>query len=115
MRGMKYAALAVILLAGCGEKVNVHIDCITTAAPAVECELHQTKGKSEVEVCWDFTATCANGAVVTAANTCAKVKDGGTAKATIPGDKLVGIDKCGGDKPPTAKVENMTLNGKKPE
>jgi hypothetical protein len=112
---MKYAALALILLAGCSEKVNVHIDCITTAAPAVECELKQTKGKSEVEVCWDFTATCANGALVTAKANCAKVKDGGSTKATITADKLEGIDKCAGDKPPTAKVENMTLNGKKPE
>lgn len=109
---MKYAALAFLLLAGCGEKVLVNVDCITTAAPAVECDVKQTKGKGEVEVCWDFSATCANGAVVKAARTCQKVKDGGTAKATIPADKLDGLDKCAGDQPPTAKVENLTLNGK---
>ena len=112
---MKHAVFAVLLLAGCGEQVNVHIDCITTAAPAVECELKQTKGKSEVEVCWDFSATCANGAVVKAARTCHKVKDGGTEKVTIAADKLDGLDKCGGDRPPTAKVENLTLNGKASE
>jgi hypothetical protein len=111
---MKKHALALILLAGCSENVGVSINCITTAAPAVECELKQTKGKSEVEVCWDFSATCANDAVVKAARTCAKVKDGGTAKAVIPADKLEGLDKCAGDKPPIAKVDNMTLNGKPP-
>lgn len=109
---MKLAPLVLILLAACSENVKVHISCITTAEPSVECELKQTTGKSEVEVCWDFVATCDNGAVVKAERTCQKVKDGGTAKATIPADKLTGVDKCGGSKPPTAKVENMTLNGK---
>lgn len=58
------------LLAGCSEKVNVNVNCVTTAAPSVECELKQTLGKSEVDVCWDFITTCANGAVVKAARTC---------------------------------------------
>jgi hypothetical protein len=40
------------------------------------------------------------------------VKDGATAKVTIPADKLDGIDKCGGDKPPTGILTNMTINGK---
>jgi hypothetical protein len=112
---MKYTALALVLLVGCSEHVNVSVDCVTTAAPAVECDVKQTQGKTEVEVCWDFAATCDNGAVVKAARTCQKVKDGGTVKATIPGDKLDGLDKCGGSKPPTAKVDNLTLNGKPPE
>jgi hypothetical protein len=112
---MKHGLLVLVLLAGCGEKVNVSVDCITTAAPAVECDVKQTKGKTEVEVCWDFSATCENGAVVKAARTCQKVKDGGTVKATITADKLDGIDKCGGTKPPTAKVDNLTLDGKKGE
>src|SRR3954452_16514484 len=99
---MKLAPLVLLCLLGaCSEKVNVKVNCITTAAPAVECELKQTQGKSEVEVCWDFTATCDNGAVVKAARTCQRVKDGGTATATIPADKLDGIDKCGGSSPPT--------------
>lgn len=109
------AALALLLFAGCGEKVNVSVNCITTAAPAVECTVEQTKGKSEVEVCWDFKATCANGAVVTAERTCQRVKDGGTMKTTIPADKLDGVDKCAGDKPPVAVMDNMTIDGKKPE
>jgi hypothetical protein len=111
---MRFALLALVLLAtGCGEKVNVSVHCITTAAPAVECDVKQTKGKSEVEVCWDFKATCANGAVVTAERTCQKVKDGATVKTTIPADKLDGVDKCAGDKPPVAVMENMTIDGKK--
>jgi hypothetical protein len=107
-----FSVAFVVLAAGCGEDVSAHVDCITTAAPAVECDVKQTKGKSEIEVCWDFSVTCANGAVVKAPNTCQKVKDGATAKVTIPADKLDGIDKCGGDKPPTGALSNMTINGK---
>jgi hypothetical protein len=109
---MKKLALLALLFAGCGEDVSAHVDCITTAAPAVECDVKQTKGKSEIDVCWDFNVTCANGAVVKAARTCQKVKDGGSAKVTIPADKLDGVDKCGGDKPPTGALTNMTINGK---
>ncbi|MEJ7597545.1 MAG: hypothetical protein WKG01_06510 [Kofleriaceae bacterium] len=101
-----------VLLSGCSESVSAHVNCLTTAAPAVECTVTQSKGKSEIEACWDFSVTCDNGSVVTAPRTCAKVKDGGTEKVTIPGDKLTGIDKCGGSKPPTPKLENLTLNGK---
>jgi hypothetical protein len=75
---MKLATLAlVVALAGC-EQVKVHVNCETTAAPAIECTVQQTAGKSEVEVCWDFELTCANGNKVTAPRTCQKVKDGGT-------------------------------------
>jgi len=114
---MKYMAAALVLclplVTACkGEDVAVHVDCISTAAPAVECEVKQTKGKSEVEACWDFSVTCANGNVVKAPHWCQKVKDGGTVKATIPGDKLTGMDKCGGEGAPTAKLENLTINGK---
>jgi hypothetical protein len=109
---MKYLPIAFMLLTGCGEKVAAQVNCVTTAAPAVECDVKQTKGKSEIEVCWDFDATCANGVEVKAPNTCQKVKDGGTVKVTIPADKLAGVDKCGGDKPPQAKMTNMTINGK---
>jgi len=100
------------LLAGCGEKVAVHVDCITTAAPAVECTVKQTQGKGEVEACWDFTVTCANGNVVKAARTCQKVKDGGEVKTTIAADKLTGLDQCGGSGPPVAKVDHLTIDGK---
>lgn len=109
---MKRAALVIILaLVGCSEKVAVDVQCVTTAAPAVDCSVTQTQGKSEVEACWDFEVTCGNGALVTAPRTCQKVKGGGTAKVTIPGDKLSGVDKCGGSDP-QAKVSNLTLDGK---
>ncbi len=104
--------LVMTALAGCGEKVHVGVNCTTTAAPAVECVVTQKAGTSEVEACWDFSVTCGNGAIVTAPTACQKVKDGGTVKHTIPGDKLVGIDKCGGSGPPKGVLANMTLNGK---
>lgn len=106
--------LAMVLLAGCSEKVNVSVNCVT-AADGVTCDVQQTAGKTEVETCWDFAVTCANGAVVKAPRTCAKVKDGGTTKATIPADKLTDREKCDGDKPPTAKITNLTIDGKPSE
>lgn len=111
MRSLCFAVLLAPLL-GCSENVNVGVNCITTADPAVECTATQTEGKSEVEACWGFELTCANGAKVTAPRSCVKVKDGGSEKVTIPGDKLTGVDKCGGDKPPTGRLVDTTLNGK---
>lgn len=105
-------AMTAGFAAGCSEDVSVNVACKTTAAPAVECDVAQRAGKSEVEVCWDFAVTCANGAEVKAERTCQKVKDGATVKAVIPADKLSGIDKCGGEGPPVGKLSNMTLNGK---
>lgn len=108
---MKRTIVLFVLLAGCKEKVHVNVNCATTAAPAVECTLEQDQGKSEVEVCFDFSATCENGTLVKAPRTCGNVKDGGKITVTIPGDKLTDLDKCAGTKPPTAKVENLSLKG----
>ena len=100
------------LFAACDEKVAVSVNCVTTSAPAVECDVTQTVGKSEVEACWDFAVTCANGAEVKAERTCQKVKDGGTVKAVVPAAKLTGMEKCGGDGPPKGSMTGLTLNGK---
>ena len=101
-----------LVVAACSESVAVSIDCVSTAAPAIECEAKQTAGKSEVETCWDVQVECANGAVVKAPHTCVKVKDGASSKVTIPGSKLEGLDKCGGHGPPKAVLSNQTINGK---
>ena len=112
-RWMKIAALAGgLLAAGCSGDVSVHVACVSTAAPAVECEVEERVGKLEVEVCWDFAITCANGGVVKAERTCQKVKDGGKARVVIPVEKLTGFDTCGGEGAPRAEVTNITLNGK---
>jgi len=99
-------------LGACKEEVNVNVECVTTAAPAVECTVKQTKGKSEVETCWDFSVTCGNGEVVKAQRTCHKIKDGATDKVTIGADKLSNVEKCAGSAAPAAKLENLTINGK---
>jgi hypothetical protein len=111
MRMFKLGMLVALLGFGCGESVKVSVNCLTVQGPAVECDVSQTLGKGEVEACWDFEVTCGNGEVVKAPRTCQKVKDGGTAKATIPGDKLANVEKCGGEGP-VGKVSNLTLNGK---
>jgi hypothetical protein len=112
MRNRAAIVVSLLVASGCTEKVYVDVQCVTVEGPAINCELTQKEGKSEVDVCWDFSATCENGAVVTAARTCHKVKDGGKASVTISADKITGVDKCQGSKPPTAKLENLTLNGK---
>lgn len=100
------------LCAACEEQVAVNVQCVTTGVPAVECDVVQTVGKGEVEACWDFAVTCANGSEVKAERTCQKVKDGATVKTVIPKEKLTGVDKCGGDGPPVGKLTGLTLNGK---
>lgn len=99
-------------IGGCSEQVSVNVNCKSTAAPAVECDVVQSAGKSEVDVCWDFSVTCGNGGEVKAERTCHKIKDGGAAKVVIPADKLTGLDKCGGEGAPVGKVANMTINDK---
>ncbi len=114
MRTLKtMLATAALLALGACEDVKVDVNCVTVAEPAVECEVKQVKGKSEVEACWDFSVTCANGTKVVAARTCQKVKDGATEKVKIPADKLTDVAKC--DKADKAALTNLTLNGKPAE
>jgi hypothetical protein len=106
------ALLSTVVMAATGcQPVRVHVNCVTTAE-GVDCTVEQTSGTSEVEACWDFSVTCGNGGVVTAPRTCQKVSGGGTTKVTIPLDKLTGFAQCGGDSPPKAVLENLTLDGK---
>jgi hypothetical protein len=104
----------VMLVAACGETINVNVECETKSGdsgPNVECTVKQTKGKGEVEACWDFKATCPNAVVVTALKNCQKVKGGGTETMIIPTEKLTNVNDCQGK--PTVTLENLTLNGKK--
>lgn len=101
--------LAGLALGGCGEKVNVHVDCVTAAGPTIQCDISQTQGKSEVEVCWDFKVVCKNGTEIAPPRSCTKVKDGGTVHYTIPSDKIQNAYKCDADPKPT--LSNMTING----
>jgi hypothetical protein len=76
----------------------------------VKCTVTQTKGTSEMEVCWDFHVTCANAATLDA-HGCGKVEDKGTTNVTIPTDKIKVSGNCDGN--PQAVVQNMTINGDK--
>jgi hypothetical protein len=108
------ALLAVVVmscLAACGEQVSVSVECVSTAGPAVACDLLQKVGKSEVEVCWDFQVECGNGAIVKAPRTCHRLSGGAAAKVTIPGDRLEGIERCSGDTAPKATLSNLTIDG----
>ena len=117
---MKYAFFVCLFFVACkaecslgnAHEVNVAADlnCEVKSGPQVVCTVKQTKGTDELEACWDFTATCANGATLKAQRTCQKVKDGGEAISTTMSDKLTIAGECDGS--PTAKVENFTINGK---
>ncbi len=109
MKRFSVVIVAVAALAGC-ENVKVNVECVTTAVPSVDCEVKQTQGKSEVEVCWDFSVTCHNGTVITPPRSCTKVKDGATVKYTIPADKLPNVAQCDGQ--PKASLTNLTIDGK---
>jgi hypothetical protein len=102
--------------AACGgekTKLGANVECSVPTPAAVECEVKQTEGKKEIEVCWDFTIECNNGVTMSAPNTCQKVKDGGTEKVSIPRSAIENADSCGGKGMPTAKVANLTIDGKK--
>jgi hypothetical protein len=115
---MKRAALgSILLLLALGglpacENVSATVNCVTTAVPSVECEVKETDGKTEVEVCWDFSVTCKNGTKIVPPRSCTKVKDGGAVKYTIPADKLPNVAQCDGE--PKAEMTNLTINGKAP-
>ncbi len=114
---MKNPCLSIIMLLGvglgaCDEMVAVDVKCGTNWAPAVECEVSETIGKREVEVCWDFAVTCANGNRVTAERTCQKLGRGDTVKTVIPAAKLTGHGRCGGDGSPVSAVTGLTVDGK---
>jgi hypothetical protein len=101
----------ILSIAGCSEKVFVTVNCETVADPAVVCIVKQTKGKSEVETCWSFAATCENGTKVEAPRACVKIKDGATLTHRTEGAQLKNLDQCAGSKPPTATLTNLTING----
>lgn len=100
-------------LGACEEAVAIDVKCGTTWAPSIECDVSETLGKSEVEACWDYDLTCANGKHVTAERTCQKVADGNTVKTVIPAAKLTGYSQCGGDTAPVGILSGLTLNGQR--
>jgi len=110
--GMKKFALLLCLFATACKReiVLAHVNCVTKEDRTVSCTVQQTKGKSEMDVCWDFNVKCANAATLTA-HGCATVKDGGTVTMTIPAEKVTINGTCDAD--PKAEVVNMTINGDK--
>jgi hypothetical protein len=99
----------VITAIGCKQEVASSVLCEIKEGPVVECSITQTKGTSEIEVCWHYKAECANKSTLEAPKMCAKVKDGGSTTASTPADKLTISGPCEG----AAKgaVTNMTING----
>lgn len=110
---MKKYLLVVLVLAGCkGEEVAATVNCKVNEGPSIDCAVVQTKGKSEIEVCWDFFVDCPGGAKLEAERTCQKIKDGGARNVNIPAEKIKITGKCESD--PKPQLVNMTINGKEP-
>ena len=111
-----FTAAAVVALftaaPACSKKqVGGSVNCEVQSREAVVCEVSETKGTDEIEVCWDFQIECGNGTIMNAPRSCQKVKDGGTEKMNIPTAQMTNVDKCGGPAP-KATVSNLTINGK---
>lgn len=112
---MKILCASALILAfaassGCKTQVAATVECKVSDGPKVECSILQTKGKAEIEVCWDFNVACANGSTLNATNHCGIVKDGGTKSVTIATSELVIEGNCEGDT--TAEVVNVKLKAK---
>ncbi|MFN0250675.1 MAG: hypothetical protein ACKV2T_27595 [Kofleriaceae bacterium] len=108
MKHFLFVTLVLVASAGC-EKVESKVLCEIKQGPSVECAVTQTKGKAEIEVCWNYKAECANKATLSAPKMCAKVKDGGSTTTTASGDKLVISGACEGGI--TGAVTDLTING----
>lgn len=102
-------------LGACEEQVAISVNCETTWAPSIACDVTERLGKREVEACWDYTVTCANGNRVTAERTCQRVGGGETVRAVIPAAKLTGYDRCGGGGAPVGRASGLTLDGVRTE
>ena len=105
----QYVLLVGLLALGCREEVNALVNCAAKEGPTVECTVKQVKGKSEMEVCWQFKSVCANKASLETERTCTKLKDGGEKTVTIATDKIKISGACEGQ--PNATIEGMTING----
>lgn len=110
-RSATLLAMSSLVAFGCkGEEVRANVNCKVTPIATVKCIVEQSKGTSEVEVCWDFSVACASGATLKAERTCTKVKDGSTESVTVPKENITIEGTCEGDL--TAELVNLTLNGK---
>jgi hypothetical protein len=109
---MKRVLLLVsLVVAACNrEEVAALVNCEVTEGPAVECAAKQTKGRSAIEVCWDFSVTCANNATLEATHICQKLQDGGARNVVVPTEKLKMSGACDGEA--KGAVTNLTINGK---
>ena len=110
-KSLLVVVLAVLAVAACkGEDVSATVNCKVNEGPSIECAVVQTKGKSEIDVCWDFVLECPGGAKLEAERTCQKIKDGGARNVTIPAEKIKITGKC--ERDPRGQLFNMTINGK---
>lgn len=107
---MKKLALLGLFALGCKEQVKAIVNCEVKDGPTVECAIKQTEGTTKIEVCWDFTVTCANKAMLDVQHACAKVKNGGATNLIIPSDKIKMTGTCEGAS--EAAITGMTINGK---
>jgi len=110
---LRSVSVLVLTLTGCKhEEVAALVNCQVKEGPAVECALKQTKGTSEMDVCFDFSVTCKNGATLEVEHVCQKLKNRGARNVTVPDDKIKISGACEGDA--NGAVTNMTINGKAP-
>jgi hypothetical protein len=110
-QALRSVSVLVLTFTGCKrEEVAALVNCEVKEGPTVECALKQTKGTSEIDVCFDFSVTCTNGATLEAERVCQKLQNRGARNVTVPIDKIKMSGACEGEA--TGAVTNMTINGK---
>ena len=110
MKALRVVLPLLLVLAACGEQVEAKVNCEVTTEGTVKCDAQQTKGKTAMEVCWDFGVTCDNGATLKAERTCTTVEDGGSNSVIIPTDKIKIEGSCEGEM--KAELANMEWKAK---
>lgn len=108
MKTWVYLAL-VLGAVGCKTEVAASVLCEIKEGPVVQCVVTQTKGTPEMEVCWEYKATCGNKATLEAPHSCGKVKDGGKNTVTVHKESLKISGPCEGEV--TGAVTGLTING----
>lgn len=105
MRGIM---LGLLLVAGCQSKVGAYVECRGTGA-GLSCEVTHREGDQSILVCWDFKATCANGATIVAPG-CETVAPGTKTSHFTPEGQFKTLGQC--DTVITGSVINLAFNGK---
>lgn len=100
--------LLALLAAGCTETVHTNVQCLP-GEDGFKCSITEDQGKADIEVCFDITLKCAEGAPIVGKHNCKHVSDGKTVELAVSNSNFPGADKC---QLQGMSLDNMTIDGK---